>query len=118
MATVKQFVDVLKFTFHYVSIKSTERPILTAEVVDLHSTMYLFNPIMLAIVLATSSFTFHYVSIKSSLPYSSDMSKYVFTFHYVSIKSIFTVKAMTAFLKFTFHYVSIKSAVRSVRTQQ
>ena len=56
----------IKFTFHYVSIKSGILCTAQRFKFDLHSTMYLLNP-----VAPTNhyyhlfSFTFHYVSIKS-----------------------------------------------------
>ena len=57
----------LKFTFHYVSIKSVVREYRLLEILHLHSTMYLLNRYPHYKTLVSSMiFTFHYVSIKSS----------------------------------------------------
>ena len=57
-----------KFTFHYVSIKSTG-VLLIRELpdTDLHSTMYLLNLGSNIKGAFAYVFTFHYVSIKSNL---------------------------------------------------
>ena len=55
---------------------------------NLHSTMYLLNPVGLpTIPNITVSFTFHYVSIKSMFSVGMPIAIILFTFHYVSIKS-------------------------------
>ena len=77
----------MQFTFHYVSIKSVLAASPYRLDSDLHSTMYLLNPMTLVFFIAFMVFTFHYVSIKSDdalLAYSMLIK---FTFHYVSIKS-------------------------------
>ena len=77
----------MQFTFHYVSIKSVLAASPYRLDIDLHSTMYLLNPMTLVFFIAFMVFTFHYVSIKSDdalLAYSMLIK---FTFHYVSIKS-------------------------------
>ncbi len=66
MCTVKGTTASLKFTFHYVSIKST---------------LYFVDQTIL------SEFTFHYVSIKSDTALTKNHVQQSFTFHYVSIKS-------------------------------
>ena len=77
MFTVRVRIDSLKFTFHYVSIKS-----------DLLST--LFRKRM--------RFTFHYVSIKSNAGSAGALTSAVFTFHYVSIKSKILFKKTFSFM--------------------
>ena len=55
------------FTFHYVSIKSGSLELAVAVVLNLHSTMYLLNPLgEVAKFMQSLLFTFHYVSIKSA----------------------------------------------------
>ena len=102
-------MNMIEFTFHYVSIKSTRR------------WMHERN---------RHIFTFHYVSIKSTTSVITGGLTLTFTFHYVSIKSVLASNnvAVIAYLhstmyllnrvstqtiyhieKFTFHYVSIKS---------
>ena len=65
--TQEKALNISKFTFHYVSIKS----------------------LALSLVCTTlSEFTFHYVSIKSVKQMLQGTCMCQFTFHYVSIKSI------------------------------
>ena len=58
-------LKLIKFTFHYVSIKSIKLLICICPVRNLHSTMYLLNLMGVMGTVLTSIFTFHYVSIKS-----------------------------------------------------
>ena len=58
-------IKTSKFTFHYVSIKSSITLAEEYASYHLHSTMYLLNLMSSAMSLATKGFTFHYVSIKS-----------------------------------------------------
>ena len=78
---------VLRFTFHYVSIKSFFLKPVLPDLSYLHSTMYLLNQAGNFPVPATHTFTFHYVSIKSSISRYFAVDIKIFTFHYVSIKS-------------------------------
>ena len=80
-------ITKLKFTFHYVSIKSMERLINVTALPDLHSTMYLLNRGKSAVLGQVGTFTFHYVSIKSGGDDTLQRAPPEFTFHYVSIKS-------------------------------
>ena len=55
-----------RFTFHYVSISTDYRKCVECGLPNLHSTMYLFQPPVLAISLVVPIlFTFHYVSIST-----------------------------------------------------
>ena len=57
-----------KFTFHYVSIKSSIHHTADLRDMNLHSTMYLLNPVSKELTrYSLNLFTFHYVSIKSSM---------------------------------------------------
>ena len=80
--------SILKFTFHYVSIKSISQVLHWLYFLHLHSTMYLLNqntfPFRFFVSLL---FTFHYVSIKSVHRMYDYKQEFSFTFHYVSIKS-------------------------------
>ena len=122
-----------RFTFHYVSIKSTDAPGSLSQHRHLHSTMYLLNRAGIWGTVQRAWFTFHYVSIKSFqllypirnhsdlhstmylLNLFSKLFKTItvdkFTFHYVSIKSRWTLSAKYTLKSFTFHYVSIKSKI-------
>ena len=53
------------FTFHYVSIKSSNMHMPYAQALNLHSTMYLLNLVVTYFYQVVTKFTFHYVSIKS-----------------------------------------------------
>ena len=58
--------ELAAFTFHYVSIKSVSHHPDNYNQPDLHSTMYLLNPLIrLYPIGSDAQFTFHYVSIKS-----------------------------------------------------
>ena len=60
----------LRFTFHYVSIKSWKNFSGNFPGLNLHSTMFLLNPEEeVATKPVRIIFTFHYVSIKSLLPH-------------------------------------------------
>ena len=72
----------LKFTFHYVSIKSVVREYRLLEILHLHSTMYLLNRYPHCKTLVSSMiFTFHYVSIKSSTFKSMIIYIYIYYLH-------------------------------------
>ena len=77
----------MEFTFHYVSIKSTD-----AEDNHIHGNI----------------FTFHYVSIKSKLVLTvNDSDTYLHsTMYLLNLKK---VEIRPTKKEFTFHYVSIKS---------
>ena len=77
----------LKFTFHYVSIKSLSAQVQPTAESNLHSTMYLLNPDVEDNHVHGNIFTFHYVSIKSDKEEAHHTDINEFTFHYVSIKS-------------------------------
>ena len=77
-----------KFTFHYVSISTHLVLFIFLCVLNLHSTMYLFQPAMLLSCPGISSqFTFHYVSISTCFIESFFRLCTLFTFHYVSIST-------------------------------
>ena len=59
------FYDLVKFTFHYVSIKSCHTLKTNAFRIHLHSTMYILNLDDNVALCSRDKFTFHYVSIKS-----------------------------------------------------
>ena len=63
--------NIAKFTFHYVSIKTTSQ---------------------LSYRKIFARFTFHYVSIKTYLCCIHCIYNYIFTFHYVSIKTFCNIK--------------------------
>ena len=119
------------FTFHYVSIKSTEHYAYNAEHHHLHSTMYLLNQQLLyaqvykhrhlhstmyllnranyGLYEPSNLFTFHYVSIKSRLHRTRRAShRHLHSTMYLLNQIGATITAIDTCL-FTFHYVSIKS---------
>ena len=57
-------------------LNQKDRVIKENDHANLHSTMYLLNPMLLAIVSAESVFTFHYVSIKSLSKTKADMGNF------------------------------------------
>ena len=100
---------------------------------NLHSTMYLFQLIVLDWLAALNVFAFHYVSISTSLAASSLSPSSLFTFHYVSISThkrchkcvriliyiplciYFNSERVTRVNVqplFTFHYVSISTVTK------
>ena len=98
------------FTFHNVSINSTNNAQESPSVRNLHSTMFLLiHDIRAKAVLCATGFTFHNVSINSEL--LSDLMYTVpkFTFHNVSINSIWSFSIHLLYPAFTFHNVSINS---------
>ena len=83
--------------------------LLSANELNLHSTMFLLNPEVVSFDYTDAEFTFHYVSIKSMSIRQLLVNLVEFTFHYVSIKSMLSVLNYGIESEFTFHYVSIKS---------
>ncbi len=77
---------LLAFTFHYVSISTIVDIQAVVVVLDLHSTMYLFQQNRIWTVIREKIFTFHYVSI-STIVLLIKHSLHWFTFHYVSIST-------------------------------
>ena len=76
------------FTFHYVSISTHMAKNLLLLLHNLHSTMYLFQPLHQHISSkALYTFTFHYVSISTLSNPLNIIRCPVFTFHYVSIST-------------------------------
>ena len=74
-AESKRFI-LYSFTFHYVSIKTSEAVIAPAW---------------------CNFFTFHYVSIKTCTTFVLSSVGVVFTFHYVSIKTLFLLYLVYCF---------------------
>ena len=80
--------DAIKFTFHYVSIKSLSQNTAGDLLSDLHSTMYLLNPyvfnpqFMLYVHLHSTMYLLNPKAVEKE-----DVLLDKFTFHYVSIKS-------------------------------
>ena len=98
---------------------------------NLHSTMYLFQPVARKILTSVVNiFTFHYVSI--STEYFQHVRRWIkiyiplciyfnvaalilrspsfsFTFHYVSISTEKVILHISMYRLFTFHYVSIST---------
>ena len=98
-----------KFTFHYVSIKTYDRAKRNYTETNLHSTMYLLKPTRQTHKRYKRTFTFHYVSIKTKKIHICIIGVRKFTFHYVSIKTAFIFSISDLMSSFTFHYVSIKT---------
>ena len=62
--------DMIEFTFHYVSIKTSMNIYIESYLTYLHSTMYLLKPDFDYNDFKNGfAFTFHYVSIKTPLNY-------------------------------------------------
>ena len=76
-----------KFTFHYVSIKTFLTLLIILFQSHLHSTMYLLKPTRQTHKRYKRTFTFHYVSIKTKATEIMLIITAIFTFHYVSIKT-------------------------------
>ena len=87
MCTVKEMTVFLKFTFHYVSIKSLSAQVQPTAESNLHSTMYLLNLLLLGLHLHIFAYLHStmYLLNEQGKYYVIGLSK--FTFHYVSIKS-------------------------------
>ena len=86
------------FTFHYVSIKSGSALVIGFSLwSNLHSTMYLLNPDCCCTTQRAIEFTFHYVSIKSRIatPYhfSSLFSVFLSTYHHTMLNHMYTSPA-------------------------
>ena len=103
------------FTFHNVSISTCQKPCTAVNQQTLHSTMYLFLPSsLLIIVTAQAHFTFHNVSISTS--YNGQTMKLLcaFTFHNVSISTYGDEGWVVGLQFFTFHNVSISTLISPV----
>ena len=81
-------IQKINFKFHYVSINSKLKSILTGEQAALNSIMFLLIRMLLL---------------------DSDKLLETFKFHYVSINSVFITFLMSYIVTFKFHYVSINS---------
>ena len=75
------------FTFHYVSIKSTEHYAYNAEHHHLHSTMYLLNQQLLYAQVYKHRHLHSTMYLLNRANYGLYEPSNLFTFHYVSIKS-------------------------------
>ena len=78
----------LRFTFHYVAIKTPSHRGNPQKDWTLHSTMSLLKLCLSRFdVSLISGFTFHYVAIKTRNPGTNRKDVKNFTFHYVAIKT-------------------------------
>ena len=76
------------FTFHYVSINTSNVLQVQPIFQTLHSTIFLLIQIRPPKMRAYGFFfTFHYVSINTRMATQEDFDKFYFTFHYVSINT-------------------------------
>ena len=79
--------EIIKFTFHHVSIKTKYYFQHSSKFPDLHSTMYLLKLRFISSNELINRFTFHHVSIKTKSYAEKMVPRLIFTFHHVSIKT-------------------------------
>ena len=77
----------IKFTFHYVSIKTNIAENNILQIFDLHSTMYLLKLLLLAVFLPQAVDLHSTMYLLKPTPDNSKDDSDKFTFHYVSIKT-------------------------------
>ena len=99
-----------RFTFHYVSISTIYQPRLKVPHLNLHSTMYLFQPMWFARSTLLGKYL-HSTMYLFQHPYTNPykLIMILFTFHYVSISTIIPTSSINSKIWFTFHYVSIST---------
>ena len=97
------------FTFHDVSINTSDFIDTMTFDRSLHSTMFLLIPLEYKTLAPSSVFTFHDVSINTALSAGAGGGVCFFTFHDVSINTWLSPGKQSQYCCFTFHDVSINT---------